>query len=193
LIKNQNRETSAMKTITQIPGGAQALLNMPFDIQNCFEEYLSNTYKTFLHLLRVTGESLPPLIRPRAQTGRPAYPYMPFIRSILAKDYFGVDTTCSLIQRLKGEPNLRLRCGFERVPGEAAFSRMFAYPCGQGIWEQVLDGLAGEAHPGKTVCHVNRDSTMIEAREKVPRKTAETVEKPEKKRGRPAQKHPETA
>jgi IS5 family transposase len=67
---------------------------------------------------------------------------------------------------------------------------MFAYLCGQGIWEQVLDGLAGEAHRGKAVCHVNRDSTMIEAWEKVPRKTAETVEKPEKKRGRPPKNTP---
>ncbi|MDR1179713.1 MAG: transposase [Spirochaetales bacterium] len=179
-----------MKTITQILGGAQALIHIPFDIQNCFEEYLSDTYKTFLHLLRVIEEFLPPLIRPRAQTGRPAYPYMPFIRSILAKAYFGVDKTCALIQRLKGEPNLRLLCGFDRVPSEATFSRMFAYLCGQGIWEQVLDGLVRNAYRGKAVCHVNRDSTMIEARERVEPKPKEKEKNPEKKRGRPPKNTP---
>jgi hypothetical protein len=97
LIRNQNQEALAMKTITQILGGAQALLNVPFDIQNCFEEYLSDVYKTFLHLLRVIGEFLPPLVRHRARGGRPPYPYLPFIRSILAKDYCEVDKTWDFI------------------------------------------------------------------------------------------------
>ena len=173
-----------MKTITQILGGAQALLNVSFDIQNCFEEYLSDTYKTFLRLLRVIEEFLPPLIRCRARTGRPPYPYLPFIRSILAKDYFGIDKTCALIQRLQGEPNLRLLCGFDRVPSEATFSRMFAFLSEQGIWEQVLDGLVKKAHEGKVVYHVNRDSTMTGAREKAVQKPKEKEEKLKKKRGR---------
>jgi hypothetical protein len=111
-----------MKTISQILGGAQALLIVSFDIQTCFEEYFSDAYKTFLHLLHVIEELLPPLVRCRAKTGRPPYPYLPFIRSILAKDYFGVDKTSALIQRLQGEPNLRLLCVFDRVPSEATFS-----------------------------------------------------------------------
>jgi hypothetical protein len=45
-----------MKTISQIIAGAQALLNIPYDITGCFEEYLSDEYKTFLHVLRVTEE-----------------------------------------------------------------------------------------------------------------------------------------
>jgi hypothetical protein len=36
-----------MKTVSEIIGGAQALLNIPFNLAECFEEYLSNEYKTF--------------------------------------------------------------------------------------------------------------------------------------------------
>jgi hypothetical protein len=52
-----------MKTITQILGGAQALLNIPYDLAGCFEEYLSDEYKIFLHMLRVIEERVPALIR----------------------------------------------------------------------------------------------------------------------------------
>jgi hypothetical protein len=45
-----------MKTISQIIAGAQALLNISFNLTNCFEEYLSDEYKTFLHMLRVIEE-----------------------------------------------------------------------------------------------------------------------------------------
>jgi transposase len=120
-----------------------------FDIQNCFEEYLSDTYKTFPHLPRVIGDFLPLLIRRRARTGRPPYPCLPFIRGVLAKDYFGIDKTRALIRRLQGEPDPRLLCGFDRAPGEATFSRMFAFLSGQGIGGQVLDGLVKKAREGK--------------------------------------------
>lgn len=48
-----------MKTISQIIAGAQALLNISFDLTGCFEEYLSDEYKTFPHILRVIEEHIP--------------------------------------------------------------------------------------------------------------------------------------
>jgi hypothetical protein len=39
-----------MKTITEIIGGAQGLLNIPYNLQDVFEEYLTDEYKTFLHM-----------------------------------------------------------------------------------------------------------------------------------------------
>jgi hypothetical protein len=36
-----------MKTISQIIGEAQALPGISFDAAKCFEEYLSDEYKTF--------------------------------------------------------------------------------------------------------------------------------------------------
>jgi hypothetical protein len=71
---------------------------------------------------------------------------MPVHTEYHSKEFFAVDKTCDLIQRLKGEPNLRLLCGFDWVPSEATFSWMFTYLCEQEIWEQVLDGLVRKAY-----------------------------------------------
>ena len=48
-----------MKTITEIIGGAQALLDVKFDLQTCFEETLNDHQKTFMHILRCVEEHLP--------------------------------------------------------------------------------------------------------------------------------------
>ena len=174
-----------MKTITEILGGSQALLDISFDLQKCFEEKLTDEQKAFLHLLRAAEAYLPVCIRPQAKTGRPCYPYHPFIRSMLAKSFFGIDTTRSFIQRLISDPNLRLLCGYDKVPDESTFSRVFAHLAEEGIWGPALDGLVKDAHEGKVVYHVNRDSTTIAAREKAVCKAGKKDKKPKKKRGRP--------
>ncbi|MDR1326122.1 MAG: hypothetical protein LBK00_08825 [Treponema sp.] len=117
-----------MKIISQIIAGAQALLNISFNLTGCFEEYLSDEYKTFLHMLRVIEEQMPALIRLYAGTGWIPYQYTPFIRGFLAKGYCWIEKTSQLIRRLKGEPNLWLLCGFTDVLGKASFSRALAKP-----------------------------------------------------------------
>jgi len=174
-----------MKTITEILGGAQALLDINYELQNCFEENLTNEQIAFLHLLRVAETFLPAYIRPQARTGRPSYPYHPFIRSMLGKSFFGIETTKSFIERLKSDHNLRLLCGFETVPDESTFSRVFSYLAEERIWSPALDAIVKKAHEGKIVYHVNRDSSMIEAREKVVCKADKKMKKDKKKRGRP--------
>jgi hypothetical protein len=141
LEKLSKQETLAMKTISQIIAGAQALLATSYDLAGCFEEYLSDEYKTFLYMLRVIEEQIPPIIRPYAGTGRIPYQYTPFIRSFLARSYFGIEKTGRLIRRLKGEPNLRLLCGFTDVPGKATFSRALGFLSEQGIRERTMDGM----------------------------------------------------
>ena len=42
-----------MKTISETINGAQGLLDINYDLQNCFEEPVTDTHKTFLHLIRV--------------------------------------------------------------------------------------------------------------------------------------------
>ncbi|MDR2631408.1 MAG: transposase [Spirochaetaceae bacterium] len=179
-----------MKTISQIIAGAQALLAVSYDLTGCFEEHLSAEYKTFLHMLRVIEEQIPTLIRPYAGTGRIPYQYTPFIRSFLAKGYFGIEKTSQLIQRLYGEPNLRLLCGFTDVPGKATFSRALAFLSEQGILEQTLEGIVSMAHKDLVVYHVSRDSTAIPAREKVVKKPEKKRPKQAKKRGRPTKNSP---
>jgi transposase len=179
-----------MKTINQIIGGAQALLSISYDLKGCFEEYLGDAYKTFLHMLRVIEEQFPILIRPYAGTGRIPYQYTPFIRSFFAKQYFGIEKTDQLIQRLLGEPNLRLLCGFTKVPSKATFSRVFGFLSEQNMLEQILEGIVRMAHKDLVVYHVNRDSTAIPAREKAVKKEEKKEPKAVKKRGRPTKNTP---
>jgi hypothetical protein len=56
-------------------------------------------------------------------------------------------------------------CGFEKVPGRSTFSCNFTELSETNIISEILDTLVKEAHEGKVVYHVSRDSTAIEARE----------------------------
>jgi hypothetical protein len=117
--------------------------------------------------------------------GRPPYSYRIFFRGELAKRYFHIEKTKDLIQRLRGEPNLRCLCGCQTVPSEATFSRGLLYVAENKIVDDALDALVLDAHKDTIVYHSNRDSTAIPVREKPPKKKAERAEKPRKKRGRP--------
>ena len=175
-----------MKTISDIIGGAQALLDISFELQDCFEESLTNDQKTFLHVLRVVEEFMPPIIWDKAHTGRPPYPLRPFIRSMFAKNMFHIEKTSRLRNRLISDPNLRLLCDFQNVPSESTFSRNLAFLSTQDIFEQTHAALVKKAHENKVVYHVCRDSSAIAAREKAVKVQTEKEEKAPKKRGRPA-------
>jgi hypothetical protein len=168
----------------------RALLDIPYVPTGCFEEYLSDEYKTVLYMLRVIEEQMPALIRPYAGTGRIPYQYTPYIRSFLAKGYFGIEKTGRLIQRLKGEANLRLLCGFTNMPGKASFSRVFTFLSERDLLERTLDGIAAPAHKGSAVYHVNRDSTAIRGREKAVKKPEEKAPKTGKAGKRPPESPP---
>lgn len=172
-----------MKSITETIGGAQSLFDIPYELQGCFEEYLTDEYKTFLQMLRVIEDALPPVIRQYAGRGRRPYQYLPFMRSNWAMRYFKIGQVKTLIQRLKGDPNLRLLCGFKKVPGKATFSRYFSQLAKTDILHETLDTMVKKVHKGTVVIHVSRDSTAIEAREKAVKKRTEKKEK--KRRGRP--------
>lgn len=171
-----------MKTISETIGGAQALLGIDFDLQKCFEERLDEKHLTFLHIVRVLEGAQQLQERPYAGIGRKPFPYAPFMRSMWAKNFFGIEKTRALINRLKSDPNLRLLCGFKKVPGQATFSRAFAHLSGTNTANETLDALVIGSHKNRVVYHVNRDSSAIEGREKKPPKKAKP---PKFKRGRP--------
>jgi len=171
-----------MKTIIETIGGAQALLDINFDLQNCFEEQLTETHKTLLQVIRVLEAVQKPLLRHYLGRGRKPLPYTPFMRSIWAKTIFGIDKTSSLITRLKSDPNLRLLCGFKKIPGKASFSRAYRYLASTNITLETLDNLVTSTHKKLVVYHVCRDSTAIQAREKRPRSVMKKREnKPQKR------------
>jgi hypothetical protein len=179
-----------MKSIAQIIGGAQALLDLKFELQKCFEEHLSEEYVAFINILRVVEGTLPVLYRPYAGTGRPPYQWLPFLRSHLAKSHFHIPKTKDLIARLKSDPNLRQICGFTKVPGKASFSRSFTFLAGQDVLNKTHEKMVIEAHKGTYVQHVSRDSSAIPAREKAIRKGEKENKERKKKRGRPPKGSP---
>jgi transposase len=128
-------------------------------------------------------EAQPPMIRRYAGTGRKPYEYQPFIRSALAKHYFGIEQTKQLILRLKADPNLRILCGFAKVPGKSSFSRYFSELSKGTLMNETLERMVMQAHKDTVVYHVSRDSTAIQAREKAVKKSE--VKKGKKRRGRP--------
>jgi len=85
-----------MKSITEILGGAQLLLGVSFDIQDTFEEYLSEEQRAFLVMLRLIEEDSP--IRTRLYGGRGRIPYddQPFFRAAIGKSFLQIPTTDKL-------------------------------------------------------------------------------------------------
>ena len=159
------------------------LLDINFDMQDCFEEQLTDEYRTFLQVLRAIEESTPSPERLYAGAGRKPYRYLPFMRCVRAKGYFKTGKTQELIQRLKGEPNLRLLCGFKKVPHKPVFSRYFSTLSAMNIMNGILENMVMTAHNKTVVYHVSGDSAAIEAGETVKKKKAE--KKAKKRRGRP--------
>jgi pantothenate synthetase len=74
-----------MKSLTEILGGSQTLLDISYDIQEVFEDNLTgmHMHRTFLAMLRVIEDLLPIIVEKRAITGRKAFARLFIIRNIL--------------------------------------------------------------------------------------------------------------
>jgi transposase len=175
-----------MKTVTEILGGAQTLLSLSFDIQRCFEEYLTEEHRCFIALLRVIEGAQPCIAMEVAKTGRPAYQNEPIMRAFLARNFFRIPTVTDLRNRLLNDPNLRKICDFDVVPSPATFSRRLKGFSEGPMMVQTLNTIVQEQYEGRIVGHISRDSTAIAARETpVNRKRDVVPVKPKRKRGRP--------
>lgn len=174
-----------MTTISQILGGAQILLGISYDLQECFEQYLTDEQRSFLATLSLLSRYQPALGRIAEATGRPAYENEPFLRAFLAKSFFRLPTTDDLRKRLLSDPNLRLICGFTVVPSAATFSRRLAYLSKGDILGRTLNGLGSDFHKDRIVGHVCRDSTAITARDSPANRKKDVKPEPKRKRGRP--------
>jgi transposase len=99
--------------------------------------------------LRVFEEVQNPLVRGYAGTGRIPCQYQPFVRSVLAKCFFKIDTTTQFLKQLQTDSHLRLLWGFEKVPGKSTFSCNFAALSETTIMSETLDRLVKEAPTGQ--------------------------------------------
>ena len=176
-----------MKSLTEIIGDGQLLFNISFDLQDIFEEYLTEQHRAFLAMLRVIEEHLPPLGIIYTGRGRKPHETLPILRAFLAKSFFTIETTSDLLQRLKSDSSLRRICGFTEVPSASTFSRRLKIFSDHHIMEQTLYTMVREYHAGRLVGHISRDSTAICAREKPAnkKKDVKLPKKPKRKRGRP--------
>jgi len=176
-----------MKSITEILGGSQMLLGISYDIQDVFEDYLTDTHRLFLSILRVVEDALPHLEEQRAVTGRRAFAIQPFIRAFIAKSFFKLITNRDLILRLKSDSSLRRICNFSKIPSEATFSRRFEKIAASHTIDQTINNVVEQYLEDRIIGHISRDSTAIPAREKPinKKKDVKNADKPRRKRGRP--------
>jgi len=128
----------------------------------------------------------------RGCEGRPQKTRSAIARSFVAKMIYNNDTTTALIERLKTDKNLRKICGWEtrkQLPSESTFSRAFADFASTELPQRVHGALIEKTVTGELVLHNARDSTAIDAREKIERKAKAPQEDEfvvkSKKKGRP--------
>jgi transposase len=177
-----------MKTITEILGGMQILMGISFNLQDCFEEYLTEEHRCFLAMLRVIEDAQPILEMERKTRGRIPYEDQPFMRSFLARNIYQFGTNRRLRNRLVNDSNLRAICGFSNsIPSEATFSRRMKKFCSKPLMTETLNNLVAKYQKDHLVGHINRDSTAIPARETpINKKNDVAIQKKSKrKRGRP--------
>ena len=175
-----------METITEILGGAQTLLPVTYPIQECFPEYLSNTQKVFLAVLQIIESSIT-IPEEHSNKGRPAYPNIFFFRAFLAQSFFKLDTMEDLRSRLHADGNLRILCGFQKVPSLPTFSRRHSLLAENGTAQTAHEHMIKTHLNGSLIGHISRDSTAIAVRSKVIRnKKQPSLSNAKKyKRGRP--------
>ena len=176
-----------MKSIADILGGTQMLLDIDFNLQNMFEDYLTGAQRAFLATLRCIEGALPSETQySRARTGRPAYEMLPFMRAFLAQCFFRIPTMEDLRKQLHGNANLRTICGFHNVPSLPTFSRKLAELADDKDFSHALEHLVTEHLSERITGNVLRDSTAISARETPSNKKSDVRRSPPpQRRGRP--------
>jgi transposase len=120
--------------------------------------------------------------------GRPQDDRVALARAFVLKAVYNMPTTRMLIDRLHTDIKLRRICGWERkqdIPEEWTFSRSFQEFSESRLAERVHSSLIKNSYEEELVGHISRDSTAIEAREKVVKKVTVVEDKPTRKVGRP--------
>jgi len=131
----------------------------------------------------------PALSARRASTGRPPRDRAALATAFLAKSILNLSTTRQLIDRLKADAQLRRLCGWNHIqalPHESKFSRAFALFAESELPQQLHAVLIASTQANRLVGHIARDSTAIEARERVPESVIE--QKRQAKRPKPKRK-----
>lgn len=127
----------------------------------------------------------------RASTGRPPRDRSALATAFLAKSILNLPTTRQLIDRLKADAQLRRIRGWDHIralPHESKFSRAFALFAASELPQQLHAAVIQTTQGARLIGHIARDSTAIQARERIPeelmeRKRRNKKPKPKRKRG----------
>ena len=106
--------------------------------------------------------------------------------AFIAKAVWGLQTTRTLIEFLKANRNLRQLCGWDgigNIPSESTFSRAFEEFSIGNLPSLIHEAMIRGKLKDKLICHISKDSTAIETREKPVKKQKE--KQPKLRRGRP--------
>lgn len=102
--------------------------------------------------------------------GAPPADRQALARAFVAKAVYNISLNVHLRDRLLCDKVLRRICGFEsrgEIPSKSTFSRAFAEFSESSLPSRVHEALIKKYHSERLVGHISRDSTAIEAREKV--------------------------
>lgn len=94
--------------------------------------------------------------------------------TFLAKAVLGLKTTRALIDRLQADSKLRRLCGFDlrfALPSKSTFSRPFEEFASGELMQRVLARMIKDTMGEQLIGHISRDSTAIEARESIEKRT----------------------
>jgi hypothetical protein len=113
--------------------------------------------------------------------GRPEEDRRAIFRAFIAKAVFNLPTNVLLREYLLNDPTTRRICGFysrREVPSESTFSRAFKSFSETGLPGRVHEALIAVYQSNRLVGHISRDSTAIEARERIdPARKAAMIQK----------------
>ena len=174
-----------MSKIAQIWGRVQAVL-FPH-LERCLDEPLTDKQRRVAAILEVVRVEQQVPAASLQWIGRPPQDRRAVARAFVVKAVYNLPTTKLLVEMLRTQANLRRICGWEypgEVPSESTFSRGFAEFAAGKLADRVHEALVAEHFAGELVCHISRDATEIEAREKPRRKPPQAPQQP-KRRGRP--------
>jgi hypothetical protein len=105
----------------------------------------------------------------RGWRGRPVKDRQALATAFLAKAILGLETTRQLLERLQSDAQLRCLCGWSerrQLPHEATFCRAFAEFARSELPQRLHEALIVDTQHNRLICHIARDSTAIEARER---------------------------
>lgn len=105
------------------------------------------------------------------RVGRPREHRCAMAAAFIAKAIFNFGTTRSLMDALRGNPQLRRLCGWNQasqLPHESTFSRAFAEFACTELPQKLHQALIQATQKDRLIGHISRDSTAIAARERFP-------------------------